>query len=295
MREETEAQQGGAGAAPAAPAVRSRAASLPRRGEKAPGARVESQPVTLPLDSSSIPGASGCARRGARRALGQSRSGGSELCQLWYKTVVTPRRAVVAITGCWILSFVVGLTPMFGWNNLRAVERDWLANGSVGEPVIECQFEKVISMEYMVYFNFFVWVLPPLLLMVLIYMEVFYLIRKQLNKKVSASSGDPQKYYGKELKIAKSLALILFLFALSWLPLHILNCVTLFCPSCRMPRILIYIAIFLSHGNSAMNPIVYAFRIQKFRVTFLKIWNDHFRCQPVPPVDEDPPAERPDD
>lgn len=83
MREETEAQQGGAGAAPAAPAVRSRAASLPRRGEKAPGARVESQPVTLPLDSSSIPGASGCARRGARRALGQSRSGGSELCQLW--------------------------------------------------------------------------------------------------------------------------------------------------------------------------------------------------------------------
>ncbi|KAM9107183.1 adenosine receptor A1 [Eschrichtius robustus] len=214
---------------------------------------------------------------------------------LRYKTVVTPRRAVVAIVGCWILSFVVGLTPMFGWNNLSAVERAWLANGSVGEPVIKCQFEKVISMEYMVYFNFFVWVLPPLLLMVLIYLEVFYLIRKQLNKKVSASSGDPQKYYGKELKIAKSLALILFLFALSWLPLHILNCITLFCPSCHKPRLLMYIAIFLTHGNSAMNPIVYAFRIQKFRVTFLKIWNDHFRCQPAPPIDEDPPEERPDD
>ncbi|KAB1258553.1 Adenosine receptor A1 [Camelus dromedarius] len=184
---------------------------------------------------------------------------------------------------------------MFGWNNLNAVERAWAANGSVGEPVIKCEFEKVISMEYMVYFNFFVWVLPPLLLMVLIYLEVFYLIRKQLNKKVSASSGDPQKYYGKELKIAKSLALILFLFALSWLPLHIFNCITLFCPSCHKPTILIYIAIFLTHGNSAMNPIVYAFRIQKFRVTFLKIWNNHFRCQPAPAVDEDPPEERPDD
>lgn len=160
--------------------------------------------------------------------------------------------------------------------------------------MIKCEFEKVISMEYMVYFNFFVWVLPPLLLMVLIYLEVFYLIRKQLSKKVGASSGDPQKYYGKELKIAKSLALILFLFALSWLPLHILNCITLFCPSCRKPSILIYIAIFLTHGNSAMNPIVYAFRIQKFQVTFLKIWNDHFRCRPAPPVDEDP-EERPDD
>lgn len=177
----------------------------------------------------------------------------------------------MAIASCWILSFVVGLTPLFGWNNLGKVERDWVANGSMGEPVIKCEFEVVISMEYMVYFNFFVWVLPPLLLMVLIYLEVFYLIRKQLSKKVSASSGDPQKYYGKELKIAKSLALILFLFALSWLPLHILNCVTLFCPSCHKPSILIYVAIFLTHGNSAMNPIVYAFRIQKFRVTFLKI------------------------
>ncbi|XP_023604299.1 adenosine receptor A1 [Myotis lucifugus] len=212
-----------------------------------------------------------------------------------YKTVVTPRRAAVAIAGCWILSLVVGLTPMFGWNNLGAVQRAWAANGSAGEPVIKCEFEKVISMEYMVYFNFFVWVLPPLLLMALVYLEVFYLIRRQLSKKVSASSGDPHKYYGKELKIAKSLALILLLFALSWLPLHILNCITLFCPSCHKPSLLTYIAIFLTHGNSAMNPIVYAFRIQKFRVTFLKIWNDHFRCQPAPPVDEGPPEERPDD
>uniref|UniRef100_A0A8D1YNE1 Adenosine receptor A1 n=1 Tax=Sus scrofa TaxID=9823 RepID=A0A8D1YNE1_PIG len=214
---------------------------------------------------------------------------------LRYKMVVTPRRAAMAIAGCWVLSFLVGLTPLFGWNNLSEVEQDWVANGSVGEPLIKCEFEKVISMEYMVYFNFFVWVLPPLLLMVLIYLEVFYLIRKQLNKKVSASSGDPQKYYGKELKIAKSLALILFLSALTWLPLHILNCIALFCPSCHKSSILIYIAIFLTHGNSAMNPIVYAFRIQKFRVTFLKIWNDHFRCQPAPPIDGDPPEERPDD
>ncbi|XP_027726538.1 adenosine receptor A1 isoform X2 [Vombatus ursinus] len=205
--------------------------------------------------------------------------------------VVTPRRASVAIAGCWLLSFLVGLTPMFGWSNLDKLKQE--ANGSLGDLVIKCEFEKVISMEYMVYFNFFVWVLPPLLLMVLIYLEVFYLIRKQLNKKVSGSSGDPQKYYGKELKIAKSLALILFLFALSWLPLHILNCITLFCPDCQKPSILTYIAIFLTHGNSAMNPIVYAFRIQKFRTTFLQIWNQHFRCRAMPPSDdEDLPEEK---
>lgn len=201
----------------------------------------------------------------------------------------------MAIAGCWILSLLVGLTPMFGWNNLREVQRAWAANGSTGEPVIQCEFEKVISMEYMVYFNFFVWVLPPLLLMVLIYLEVFHLIRKQLAKKVSASSGDPHKYYGKELRIAQSLALVLLLFALSWLPLHVLNCITLFCPSCHTPSLLTYVAIVLTHGNSAMNPVVYAFRIHKFRVTFLKIWNDHFRCRLAPRSDEDAPEERPGD
>ncbi|KAG9485586.1 hypothetical protein GDO78_008590 [Eleutherodactylus coqui] len=194
-----------------------------------------------------------------------------------YKSVVTAKRAVIAITGCWVLSFIVGLVPMFGWNNISDVRRQY--NSSYGELIITCQFETVISMEYMVYFNFFVWVLPPLFLMLIIYLEVFNLIQKQLNKKVSSSSKDPQKYYGKELKIAKSLALILLLFALSWLPLHILNCTTLFCQTCKTPMIITYIAIFLTHGNSAMNPIVYAFRIEKFRCTFLYIWKKYFCCK----------------
>uniref|UniRef100_A0A8D0GPU8 Adenosine receptor A1 n=1 Tax=Sphenodon punctatus TaxID=8508 RepID=A0A8D0GPU8_SPHPU len=196
-----------------------------------------------------------------------------------YKSVMTPKRAAVAIACCWLISFLVGLTPMFGWNNLNKVHRTQAANASHAEFTIRCQFENVISMEYMVYFNFFVWVLPPLLLMLIIYLEVFNLIRKQLSKKVMSSSTDPQKYYGKELSIAKSLALVLFLFALSWLPLHTLNCITLFCPSCQTPSILTYIAIFLTHGNSAMNPIVYAFRIKKFRTAFLQIWNQYFCCK----------------
>lgn len=194
-----------------------------------------------------------------------------------YKSFVTAKRAVIAITGCWVLSFIVGLVPMFGWNNISNLRKK--QNSTFGEIIITCEFETVISMEYMVYFNFFVWVLPPLILMLIIYLEVFNLIQRQLNKKVSSSSKDPQKYYGKELKIAKSLALILLLFALSWLPLHTLNCITLFCQTCSTPMIITYIAIFLTHGNSAMNPIVYAFRIEKFRSTFLYIWKKYFCCK----------------
>lgn len=72
---------------------------------------------------------------------------------------------------------------MLGWNNLRTL-RD---NGSeiTDDLLVTCEFETVISMDYMVYFNFFGWVLPPLLLMLAIYVEIFYMIHKQLNKKAS--------------------------------------------------------------------------------------------------------------
>ncbi|XP_041083662.1 adenosine receptor A1-like [Polyodon spathula] len=191
-----------------------------------------------------------------------------------YKRVVTQKRAGVAVLVCWAVASIVGFIPMLGWNNLQKINSTDL--------LITCQFENVISMEYMVYFNFFGWVLPPLLLMLLIYTEIFCMIRKQLAKKVSASASDPSKYYHKELRLAKSLALVLFLFAVSWLPLHVLNCVTLFCPSCKKPMVLTYTAIFLSHGNSAVNPIIYAFRIRKFRTAFSTIWRHYFCCKKTP-------------
>ncbi|XP_029995528.1 adenosine receptor A1b [Sphaeramia orbicularis] len=203
-----------------------------------------------------------------------------------YKRVVTPRRAGLAVVVCWTVSFIVGLTPMLGWNNLWRLQQ----NGSISSDlIITCQFENVISMDYMVYFNFFGWVLPPLVLMLLIYAEIFYMIHKQLNnKKINSSHSDPNKYYDKELNLAKSLALVLFLFAISWLPLHIINCITLFCPECNKPIAFLYIAILLTHGNSAVNPIVYAFRIKKFRTAFQKIWQQYFCCKDTPALEIQP-------
>ncbi|KAL4645815.1 adenosine receptor A1-like isoform X1 [Arapaima gigas] len=198
-----------------------------------------------------------------------------------YKRVVTARRAAAAVVLCWVVAFVVGLTPVLGWNNLQNLQENGSLNSNL---LITCQFENVISMEYMVYFNFFGWVLPPLLLMLIIYIEIFYMIHKQLSRKVTGTSADPSKYYGKELKLAKSLALVLALFALSWLPLHILNCISLFCPSCQKPMFLIYVAILLTHANSAVNPIVYAFRIKKFRSAFLTIWKQYLCCKEMPLV-----------
>ncbi|CAI9586504.1 unnamed protein product [Staurois parvus] len=128
-------------------------------------------------------------------------------------------------------------------------------------------------MDYMVYFNIFGWVFLPMLVILALYIEVFYLIRKHIRKNIS-NTGSRGLFYGKEYKTAKSLALVFLLFAISWLPLSILNCYIYFTEGTQRSNAFkwfIYIAILLSHANSAMNPIVYAFKIKKFKESYSQI------------------------
>lgn len=79
-----------------------------------------------------------------------------------------------------------------------------------------------------------------------------------------------------EVHAAKSLAIIVGLFAVCWLPLHIINCFNHLCQDCARPHIWVMnIAIILSHANSVVNPLIYAFRIRDFRHTFRRILYQH--------------------
>lgn len=181
----------------------------------------------------------------------------------------------MAVCLCWILSFLAGLVPMFGWNNLDS-------HGNFSSEIV-CKFTSVMRMDYMVYFNFFGWVVVPLTIMIALYGEIFRVIRKQLNRRAEATC-DRDRYYRKELKLAKSLALVVLLFAVCWLPIHIMNCITFFCPKCYLPKFATYVGIFMSHVNSALNPLVYAFRINRFRVTLIQITRRCMLCKPTEPT-----------
>ncbi|KAM9334136.1 adenosine receptor A1-like [Symphorus nematophorus] len=75
-----------------------------------------------------------------------------------------------------------------------------------------------------------------------------------------------------ELRKATSLFLVLFLFMVCWMPIHLINCVLLLCPQCKVPMSLTLAAILLSHVNSALNPILYAYRMRSFRHTLMGMW-----------------------
>ncbi|XP_071316800.1 adenosine receptor A2b [Trachinotus anak] len=218
---------------------------------------------------------------------------------LRYNELMTGKTAREIIAILWILSFVIGLIPFFGWNlksgcrtNSSGVDnttntglvQELSGKGDLLHSCkLQCYFESVVDMHYMVYFNFFVCVLLPLLIMLGIYLKIFTVARKQLRQiELKCVGNGDSHHHGllqKEIRAAKSLSIIVGLFAVCWLPVHILNCLTLFYEELKKPEIVMYVAIILSHANSAVNPIIYAYRIQDFRNTFRKILARHFLCR----------------
>ncbi|KAL7370388.1 hypothetical protein ABVT39_027189 [Epinephelus coioides] len=75
-----------------------------------------------------------------------------------------------------------------------------------------------------------------------------------------------------EMRKATSLFLVLFLFMVCWMPIHLINCILLLCPQCKVPMSVTLGAILLSHANSALNPILYAYRMRSFRYTLIGMW-----------------------
>ncbi|XP_038124295.1 adenosine receptor A2a-like isoform X2 [Cyprinodon tularosa] len=174
---------------------------------------------------------------------------------LRYNSLVTGQRAKCIIALCWTLSAGIGLTPMIGWNTGR--------NSTDNSTV-----------------------------MLVIYINIFMVARRQLRQmsiKVAhmplpgqraPSSNSSRSFLQKEVHAAKSLAIIVGLFALCWLPVHIINCVNHLCKDCKRPTIWVMnVAIILSHANSVVNPFIYAYRIREFRQTFRKIFHKHILRQ----------------
>lgn len=86
----------------------------------------------------------------------------------------------------------------------------------------------------------------------------------------------------REVRTAKALLSIVLFFMICWFPLYTLNCVKAFCFSCDPPVWLFDGLIILSHMNSALNPLLYAYRMTDFRDAFKRL----LRCKsPAPAAD----------
>ncbi|XP_041035150.1 adenosine receptor A1-like [Carcharodon carcharias] len=186
-----------------------------------------------------------------------------------YQVLVTPRNTSLTIVASWVLAMAIGLVPLMGWRKAPVANEG-------------CLFDKVIDESYMVYFNFIGCTLLPLLAMFVIYAKIFLEVKKQIRRIAERHIGisveeKRRKIVRKELHTAMSLFIVLFCFALSWIPIHILHCIKLYCPSCNIPTSMMLTMVILSHVNSVINPIIYVFRIK----TFWEAFKDVFSCIPT--------------
>ncbi|XP_020486374.1 adenosine receptor A1-like [Labrus bergylta] len=192
---------------------------------------------------------------------------------LRYKRTVTQIHSRRVVAACWLVAIPLSFAPMLGW-----YKHPTSSNTTTTSAMI-CQFTAVIPMSYLVYFNFFLCTLTPLLVMTALYGYVFYTIRGNLRERPgNGAQQQCQNYLKKENELAQSLSLVLALFALSWLPLHIMNCIVHFDVEIHVPGTAFYVGILLSHANSAVNPVVYAFKIPKIKIAYLALWRQLTAC-----------------
>ncbi|XP_076124885.1 adenosine receptor A1-like [Alosa pseudoharengus] len=190
-----------------------------------------------------------------------------------YKGVVTQFHSWSIVGVCWFSAGILGFIPMFGWYRHDTLEYMEASNSTT----ITCTFLAVIPMPYIVNFIFLTCLLPPMLLMMVLYFYIFRRIHQQLRGHgLGGSESRSRSYYQKERKLTRSLAVILALFAVSWLPLHFMNITSFY--GTLVPHQAFYVGILLSHANSAVNPVVYAWKIRKIKSAFKMLWSRYLLC-----------------
>ncbi|KAM9466938.1 adenosine receptor A2a-like [Clarias gariepinus] len=192
-----------------------------------------------------------------------------------YQRLLKPSNARLVIVLTWFLAFLLSSVPLLGLQD-RSSHIDY------------CFFSCVVDIALLVYFNFFGCVLIPLLVMFFVYAHIFITVRRQVRRIAALHSAlevqaRQTSAMRREAKKATSIFLLIFLFVLCWMPIHITNCLQQFCPQCAVPLPVILTAVILSHANSAINPLLYAYRMKSFRQAFKGMF---LCCRVAPPISD---------
>lgn len=183
---------------------------------------------------------------------------------------------------CWLAGTIVGFLPLFGWH--AAVEDNQA-----------CLFVEVMDYNYLV-FLYFATIITPALLMLAFYAHIYKVIIKQVRQIVTMNPmGDTSRRSStaqihntngnirgpchggtmlrvlgaarkRDVKATQNLSIIVLFFMICWIPLYTINCIQAFCPTCFIHPKLTLFCIILSHLNSAVNPILYAYHLKDFRL-----------------------------
>uniref|UniRef100_A0A182W5H5 G-protein coupled receptors family 1 profile domain-containing protein n=1 Tax=Anopheles minimus TaxID=112268 RepID=A0A182W5H5_9DIPT len=225
---------------------------------------------------------------------------------LAYSRNMRTKTTLYIISMCWLVGSIIGFLPLFGWHE---------------DPTEDaCLFVKVMNYDYLV-FLYLVTIIIPAVLLLAFYMHIYRVIVKQRKQILSVNSIDSRftanlasmedsniaqsmrcskrrtkkdncngtmlrvlrAAQNREVKATQNLSVIVLFFMICWMPLHTINCIVAFCPQCHIHAPVMLFVITLSHLNSALNPLLYAYHLKDFRAALKKLILSIFGIAPAVP------------
>ncbi|EDO42772.1 predicted protein [Nematostella vectensis] len=164
---------------------------------------------------------------------------------LKYHQIVTPGKTKVAIIAIWMVALIMAAIKFLFW----------------GWPPPAYQLSAFV----------FCFTLPTII-MNTAYIMIFKVSRTQAKKMTMTVNGKPKRFcLPKEMKAAKTLAVVMGAFFFCWCPFFILNLVYAVCRECPIDIESIMLTKWLHYLNSVLNPFIYSFMIKDFRMAFRKL------------------------
>ncbi|XP_040191422.1 alpha-1D adrenergic receptor [Rana temporaria] len=215
---------------------------------------------------------------------------------LKYPTIMTEKKAVVILIVLWVSSMVISIGPLLGWK----------------EPPPEDDSQCSITEEpgYALFSSLFSFYLP-LLVILIMYFKVYIVarrttksleagVKKERNKSmevvlrihcrslVESNANSRNKghtfrsslsvrliKFSREKKAAKTLAIVVGVFILCWLPFFIVLPLGSFFPNLKPSDGVFKVIFWLGYFNSCVNPIIYPCSSKEFKRAFIRL----LRCR----------------
>lgn len=110
--------------------------------------------------------------------------------------------------------------------------------------------------------------LLPLTAMIYSYSRIFHAAIRQVRRIQPLRQAF---FFKREIKAAKTLAVVMGVFIVCWTPFFVINILVQFCPNLYVKPIMTLAIKLLHYGNSALNPVIYSSTNRDFRNKILRV------------------------